>query len=231
MARPGGLCTPLGHTARHLETVFVKNKIAQRALDYWEADRLLEVGILIFEHIPRKVRPLWSTEILKVSYELVSPSVEIEAVFELGNSDKWGEGKTGKHREARLLVAAVNDLHYQAEESLSRRVFALTKDVAKVVYNARWYPAPFDHSAGWNIATDLKKITAWVKDEEFAQRAWTALCNEDYLTLIEPTLCCPGCPICLSLLAQNPNPECMIARIGETHLSASDILKIGGFSS
>jgi hypothetical protein len=209
----------------------VSGQIVQKALEYWRAGHPLEVGILVFERIPRASRLLWSAAMLRMASEHISPSSEINAVLEFaGNPDKWGEGKAGRHREAHLIVDAVNDLHYQTEELLPKRVFTLAKDVAKVIYNARWYPAPFDHSAGWQIAEDLEQIINWIKDEEFAKRAWMALCDERLLTLSAPTLCCPGCPVCLALLAQNSSPDHTIAEVGETHLSANDILRIAGFS-
>ncbi len=205
--------------------------IVRKAKEHWEANHLLETGVLIFERIPREFRSVWGMRILEVSCGYVFPSAEVEMVIDFaGEANKWGEGKAGRWREARLIVDAVNNLYHQTTESLPKQVLALARDVAKVVYNARWYPAPFDHSSGWRIVEDLSQVIRRVEDKGFVDRAWLSLCDERYLKLVVPTLCCPGCPVCCSLLVQNPRRDRVIAKVGGRLLTVEEILRIGGFS-
>ncbi len=169
-----------------MEETFTK-RILREAKEQWDAGHALEAGRLVFDRIPWKQRAAWGISILELVQGFVSPSSEIEAVVELAkrpestnpeNEDEW--------RAAHEIVDAVNDLHYELTDPPAKRVFTLAKDVAKVVYNSRGYPAKFDYDAGWKIADDLKQIVHEAEDTEFEGRAWATLCNEEFIQLKVP---------------------------------------------
>ncbi len=209
----------------------LKNRIIQNAQKYWITGRYLEVGSLLFERVPKKYRPIWGIEILELAYEFSTPSAEIEAVFELArNSDKWGQGETGNWREAHLIVDKVNALHYQSKESLSKSVFTLAKNVAKVIYNAYSYPAPFDHSAGWEMAGDLWQVINQVNNPDFSTKAWASLCKKRFIELETPIVCCPGCPVCYVMFEHASDLSHWVATVEGKSLSIGTIFSIAGFS-
>jgi len=169
-----------------MDETFTK-RIVREAKEQWDAGHALEAGRLIFERIPQKQWAVWGVSILELVQSLVPPSPEIEAVVELAkrpastnpeNEDEW--------RAAHEIVDAVNNLHYELTDPPAKRVFTLAKDVAKVVFNSRGYPAGFDYDAGWKIAEDLKQIIDNAKDAEFEKRAWAVLCNEEFIQLKVP---------------------------------------------
>ncbi len=159
-----------------------RHQIIDTVQELWHTERLSEAGELLFERIPMKHWAAWGADILGLVQSLVPPSSEIEAVLELAkrpdsdnpeNEDEW--------RAAHEIVDAVNNLHYELTEPLAKSVFTLAKDIAKVVYNSRRYPAWFDYDAGWNIASDLKQVTELVHDSEFTKEALLALCSTQYI--------------------------------------------------
>lgn len=169
-----------------MDETFTK-RIVREAKEQWDADHALEAGRLIFERIPQKQWAAWGVGILEIVQCLVPPSPDIEAVVELAkrpastnpeNEEEW--------RAAHEIVDTVNSLHYELTDPRAKRVFTLVKDVAKVVYNSRGYPAWFDYDAGWKIADDLKQIVYDTKDAEFERQAWAALCNEEFIQLKVP---------------------------------------------
>ncbi len=208
-----------------------KDRIIQKAQKFWDTGRYLEVGVLLFERIPRKYRPTWGAEILELACEFGAPSAEIEAVFELArNSDKWGQGESGNWQEAHRIVDKVNALHYQSKESLSKNIFTLAKNVAKVIYNAYSYPAPFDHSAGWEMAGNLWQVINLVNNPDFSTKAWASLCNKRFIELETPIVCCPGCPVCYVMFEHASDLNQWVAKVGGKSVTVEMISSIAGFS-
>jgi hypothetical protein len=159
-----------------------KREIVQKTLELWDAGNALEAGQIIFEHLPRESRPPWAATVLKIAYEQFPPAAAIEAVIEFAeHPDRWGTGAEGRYHEAHQIVDEVNRFPYLLPEPFSQTIYTLAKNVGKVVYNAQLYPAPFDHEAGWEIAETLKHIVRGINSDEFAERAWMALCNEKYI--------------------------------------------------
>jgi ribosomal protein S18 acetylase RimI-like enzyme len=169
-----------------MDETFLK-RIVREAKEQWDAGQALQAGRLIFERIPQEQWATWAVAILELARGFVPPSPEIEAVIKLAkwppspnpeNADEW--------RAAHEVVDAVNNLHYETTDPPAKRVFALAKDVAQVVYNSRGYPAMFDFDAGWEIADDLRQLVPDAKDAEFERRAWAALCNKEFIKLLVP---------------------------------------------
>jgi hypothetical protein len=172
----------------------LKRTILHQAEEHWKAARVWEAGKTLFEHIARADRPRWTAQVLELAYRYIPPAAEIDAVLDLAqHPERWGEDQ---RRAAHQIVDAVNDLQQQLPEPLTQGVFALATNAAKVTYNAYSFAAPFDHSAGWEIVPNIKQIVTLVHEPAFTVQAWSRLCDEHYITITDPIMCHPGCPIC-----------------------------------
>lgn len=205
-----------------------KHQIVQKFQEYWDAEDFLEAGILLFERIPRKLRPVWSTNLLEMVYEYGSPSEEIEDVIELGRKpDGWINLKSDQYLEAHSIVKAVNVLHSVTEKPLPKAIFTLARNVGKVIYNAYGYSAPFDHSAGWQIVEDLKQVVDLVDNPDFTAKGRSLICNEEFVELTTPIECSSGCPVCHSLF-DIESSGILVGR-GEDQVTVERFFEITGF--
>jgi|GEM_PF-6028724 len=170
----------------------LKQQIIERAFAYWNRNEARQTGVILYETIPVNRRHVWAYEILKLAYSHFPKDPRIDAVLEFAElPEKWGEGRDSRlSREAHRIVDKVNhDYDYPI-------IFHLATQVGKIVYTAQQYPAPFDHSAGWEVAELLKQIVQQINDREFEVQAWSTLANERFIELEEPVMCHPACPTC-----------------------------------
>jgi hypothetical protein len=170
----------------------LRQQIVERASAYWNSDKARQAGVTIFETIPVHRRHIWAYEILKLAYSYFPKDHRIEAVLEFAeHPEKWGEGRDShRSHEAHRIVDEVN--HRYSDPI----IFQLATQVGKIVYTTQQFPAPFDHSAGWEIAEILKQIVQQLNNREFEAQAWSALANEMFIELEEPVMCHPACPTC-----------------------------------
>ena len=88
--------------------------------------------------------------------------------------------------------------HTQVTQTVRRlRPFNNHEHFGKIVYTAQQFPAPFDHSAGWEIAKYLKEIVLQRNEVECTLKAWSILANPSFIILDKPIMCHPNCPTCL----------------------------------
>ena len=170
----------------------LRQQIIERAFAYWNSNEARQAGVIIFETIPVNRRPVWAYEILKLAYLQFSKDHRIDAVLEFAaHPERWGEGRDSRQSpDAHRIVDEVN---YRYDYPI---IFRLATQVGKIVYTAQQYPAPFDHSAGWEIAEILKQITQQLNNRGFEVEAWSTLANEGFIELEEPVMCHPACPTC-----------------------------------
>jgi len=174
-----------------------KKQIVKNAQELWDAGNGLEAGKLIFETIPREKRGKWAVNVLKLAYKHFPLADEIDAVIEFAeNTEQWGIDLKKQGRAAHEIVDKVNRHPYQTPFPFPKLIYALATNVGKVTYNAYLYGAPFDHSAGWEIANILHQIVLALNNHEFSEKAWGTLCNETFIMLDSPIMCHPYCPIC-----------------------------------
>ena len=170
----------------------LRQQIIEKASAYWNSDEARQAGVTIFETIPINRRHTWAYEILKLAYSHFPKDHRLDAVLEFAERpEKWGAGRDSRHSpDAHRIVDEVN---YRYDYPI---IFRLATQVGKIVYTAQQYPAPFDHSAGWEIAEILKQIVQQLNDREFEIQAWSTLVNESFMELEEPVMCHPACPTC-----------------------------------
>ena len=170
----------------------LRQQIIEKALAYWNSNEARLAGVTIFETIPVNRRHTWAYEILKLAYMQFPKDPRIDTVLEFAqHPEKWGEGKDSQRPpEAHRIVDEVNR-HYDYPI-----IFRLATQIGKIVYTAQQYPAPFDHSARWEIAEILKQIVQQLGDHQFEVLAWSTLANESFIELEKPVMCHPACPTC-----------------------------------
>ncbi len=172
--------------------------IAQ-AHTYWQSGHLLYAGRMLYERVPRRLRPEWAASVLRAASEFAPRTAEIKAVLAFAeHPEQWGDGAEDKRRQAHYFFGATRllALKSRGKDDLFENVLTLAENVAKVTYNAYGYAAPFDHHAGWIIGAAFLSVVEQVKDDEFATKAWAILSDEKYITLTTPEICHPRCSDC-----------------------------------
>ena len=179
-------------------------KIVHAVQEHWNAGRLLQAGMILYERIPRWDRPAWGADVLSLAQSRVFLLPEVETVIAFArNPAYWGEGLGEKQEEAHRVFDTVREHRLQQENAgrLQEALLSLAENVAKVTYNVYGYAAPFDHDAGWHIAGNAKVIAEEVGDPGFASEVWVSLCREQYINLDQPVRCNPFCAGCGLLFA------------------------------
>lgn len=171
-----------------------KQQLIQKAQELWQTNQAYEASRLIYEQIPRHLRAKWAVNILKFAYPHFPPAPDIEEVIQFGeNPSLWSQDN---HRDALWIVSTVNRFSRKLPTPFPQLIYLLAANVGKVTYNAQHYPAPFDHTSGWQIGDNLKLITQALNSQEFEENAWKLFCDEHYLQLTQPIICHPACPVC-----------------------------------
>jgi hypothetical protein len=177
-----------------------------KALRYWESDQPLDAGRILYERVPKKLRPTWAANALELVYRFSPPTSEVEAVLAFArDSDEWGKGLEDKRKQAHGFFDAVRRLalQYANRDSFYETTLLLAENTAKVTYNAYGYLAPFDHDGGWWIVANLAHVAAKVNNAAFAAKAWSLVSNKEYVKLKAPIMCHPACPVCYTWYLDN----------------------------
>lgn len=168
-----------------IEVKYNTDDVLVRAAECWSNGQALEAGKLIYEAMPTKSRPKWAAQILKV---VLDKSGIRSAIFNpvLAAADHESRWKSGHQVFSTLRdsVLKFDDKRRQSglsdDEELLVSILSLAELVAKVTYNATNPPDEFDEDSGWWIAACLRGFLDhdW-SDEDFVQKAWTALCYSE----------------------------------------------------
>lgn len=151
----------------------------RRANEHWLAGRPLEAGEMLFEALPLEVRPKWASGILRLAVQRTGVQfAPIELILQISaHPAEWREAKLAFSalRDSTLKlekIQAIND-----EEKVLLSLHYLAENVAKVAYNATNPRHPFDKDSGWWVAVCLKNLLEKLRDDDFSQLAWSALCS------------------------------------------------------
>jgi hypothetical protein len=148
---------------------------------------------VLFEHIPRLLRPVWLIRILRLAAEHIPPSDAIQGIVDLALSPI-----TGRDMHPHPVIYAAADVAVNHPHATQRHVHMLARYVGKLVANAKNYPAPFDHNSLWEIPDVLVDLADELEQgDAFLEGVWTLLSVPEFITLAEPLMCNSGCPICL----------------------------------
>ena len=143
--------------------------LAQAKRD-WEAGRALDAGRLLYERVPKQQRPGWAARVLELVRDLAPKTPEVERILEIARDPvRWPEAHPAFHAVRRLTL--------DTKDPLVESVLSLAEKVAKVTYNASGGSAPFEHDAGWRVASDLRVVItrAGEKGSKLKTEAWSIL--------------------------------------------------------
>jgi hypothetical protein len=174
-----------------------RKRLIVQARAYWDDGDPVEAGVLIYEAIPLERRQEWATAILETAARFMPPMPQIDGVLDFGrHPEKW---PLHRARAAHNVFGLPRNLRIDNPKPapLLDMYLTLAENVVKVIYTTRQYPAPFDHSAGWKIASNLRTMADMLDNTTFTQAAWAALCDPPLLVLDYFVRCHPACPVCL----------------------------------
>lgn len=141
-----------------------------QAQRHWEGGHPRDAGRVIYESLPKTKRPAWAARVLELVRELAPGVPEIDRVLAVARDPaRW--------QEAKQAFEAVRDVRQQTEDPLVESVLSLAEKVAKVAYNARGGPTPFERDAGWRVADDLRTVISRASERapKLEEQAWSVL--------------------------------------------------------
>jgi hypothetical protein len=154
---------------------------AEEASEHWREGRLLEAGTLLYESLPRDVRPRWAYRVLKLAVEKSDVRCpRIEYLLHIANdSTEWENAHRAFDllRDSSLELLALKSRTHDQQLLLS--LLSVAELVAKVIYNATDPSDPFDEDAGCWMAVCLNHVLDVLNDHDFSQAAWLALCCQE----------------------------------------------------
>lgn len=149
-----------------------------QAWPLWRAGQLIDAGHLLFESMPEQDQPRWAIRLLKfaVARSGIS-SAPVENLLRIADDPaRWGEAHDA-FRQLRRAGLALDRQNLTDEQHLLLRLLCVGEITAKVVYNASGFPAPFDHDAGWWVASIFAHFLDRTGDA--TEQAWVMLCGQE----------------------------------------------------
>jgi len=142
--------------------------IIAQAHEHWMADdRPLELGRVLYDHLPSAQRPLWAASILRLASTRIDAIPEIIELLNIAeNRERWGDARALLDSLAKLTVV---------DNVLQRWVMALALKVAQITCNALEHPPRFPHDVGWKLIADLHEIVNLVNNDAFTAQVWDVL--------------------------------------------------------
>jgi len=146
----------------------------KRAKECWMRGEFLQAGKLIFEDLPKDVRPFWAATILDLCRKKFPHVREVDEVYWVANDQSYWE-------RARSAFDAVRALSLAKEKPFpgADLLLKVAEDTAKVIYNCSGSSAPYDHNAGWKLVPALHAVSDFLKDNAFTEEAARTALAED----------------------------------------------------
>jgi hypothetical protein len=150
-------------------------EILKSAEEAWRGGRPVEAGRVLYERLARKDRPAWALAVLDACYaDQANIPREVEAVREIARDpSRWTEAHDAFSAVRRLVLR--NEKRTAVPTDVADGLLYLAENVAKVTYNASGASAPFDHDAGWWVASCARWVVERSPDPELDARVWAAL--------------------------------------------------------
>ena len=146
----------------------------KRAKEYWMRGEFLQAGKLVFENLPKDVRPFWAASILDLCRKRFPNVREVDEVYLLAHDQPHWERARSAFDTVRVLTLATNKPFTGAD-----LLFKVAEDTAKVIYNCSGGSAPYDHNAGWKLVASLQAVSDFLDDKTFAEEAIHTALAED----------------------------------------------------
>jgi hypothetical protein len=141
----------------------------------WRGGRPLDAGRVLYEHLAIEERPAWALAVLDAcSADQMNIPREVESVREIArNPSRWTEAHDAFQAVRRLVLG--NEKRSARATYVADGLLYLAENVAKVTYNASGGPAPFDHDAGWWVASCARCVVEHSQEPDLDARVWAAL--------------------------------------------------------
>lgn len=142
----------------------------------WKVDDIAVTGRVIYEGVPNDQQPDWAGAILLYVSGEAFHCDELASIVDLSYDER-------KWIEAHDAFQAIRKLSLQNEklnrqDSHQQLVLDIGETAAKVIYNASGGPAPFDHHAGWRMATRVRRLVEFVGQKDFEDCCWHLLIRD-----------------------------------------------------
>jgi hypothetical protein len=145
------------------------------AKEAWRGGKPLDAGRFVYERLAVDDRPAWALGVLDACYagqQEIPP--EVQLVREIARDrGRWAEGHAA-FQAVRILVLR-NEKRATTATDVAAGLLYLVENVAKVTYSASGSPAPFDHDAGWWVASCARWVVEHALDLDLEARVWAAL--------------------------------------------------------
>lgn len=146
-------------------------KLLNRAPEHGRNGQHLEAGRLIFENLPKELRPRWASQVLAdIVRRTQVTSPPIENILRIASLPSEWRNAHDAFSSARKLTLELEKLGEgrSSEQSLLLRHLLLAEAVAKVIYNATNPPDEFDEDSGWWIVVCLEDVLDLLSVDEFS---------------------------------------------------------------
>lgn len=158
--------------------------------ELWDSNERVRAIDTLYEAIPIEMRSEWLSRIIVQLQTLIPESEPITEVL-------------GLARETRVIsphpiLYRVRDAGWKQDNLISRHVHIATYYLGKQIVNVKGFHAAFDHTDLFLVPELLDEIDRLTDSAgAFLEIVWGTISNAEFIQLDEPTMCNPGCVLCV----------------------------------
>ncbi|MEO8377195.1 MAG: hypothetical protein ABI579_05950 [Candidatus Sumerlaeota bacterium] len=150
-------------------------EIEEVVMQNWNQGRSLDAGRVLFENVPRGLRPFWAVRILDLIYtrmrlNIISPETE-KVIACAQNHPEWTRAK----EVFRPVRRKVLELEKSGKSGFELSLLMLSELTAKITYNETEPFDEFDEDTGWYFLKDAIMLTDMIEDRQLSLIIWDAL--------------------------------------------------------
>jgi hypothetical protein len=136
---------------------------------YWRGGMPRNTGAIVYEALEASHRPVWAASLLEFALDRVpAPTAVRDTIVIAREPIRWLEARR-VFNELRVYTLKAEARETKDLGLLS--ILHLAENTAKVTYNSSGLPAPFDHTSGWWVASNLFDVATALADPNFADQA------------------------------------------------------------
>ena len=159
----------------------------------WDSNDKVKAIDMLYETIPVEIRSEWLSRIIIQLQRLIPESEPITEVIEL--ADKTQDWQVVRPHP---ILYRVRDVGVEQDDLVSKHVHLATYYLGKQIVNVKGFHAPFDHTDLFLVPQLLDEIDRLTdSDGAFLESIWVKISNAEFIQLDEPTMCNPGCVLCI----------------------------------
>lgn len=133
---------------------------------HWRSGAPILAGRVIFEHLPGALRVPWAHDLLADVVSTVRNAPKTAKVLELA---------TLQVLEPESVTSVVEEIRVRRREEtvdVRDRILGMAENVAMLIANEAFRPAPFGQEVGWRVVDDIAAIASILERPELAERWW-----------------------------------------------------------